>query len=1659
MRLFNKLILAVTLAAASLGVVSAAPGTTQLNVHVRNGADVALGSVTVAAIQFGMNGPSTYTLVAQTNASGNAVFTIKMQMGYNIVVSSQGFSPTIAEQFNNPEYNPNKNVWAMTADPVYSTFTLTPGLTDVARIKLEIANATPNTVLFGGIYNMLAQQQDGSGIVMTDNSGNGFLIVDNVPFADANTYNIGIYDPYLNRGTGRNVMTDLATVPFVDGVRTLSYTGAAKADFNNSIPPSRVENASAGGGSSVSSTTVEGILRSTQTLTTDPWSPIPHMGISFRSCNNGLWANADQNGRFQLSNLTVGATYYAETMGGCAWSNNGNGACYAPYSSPALAGNQDLCSGLAARGENDFVYVSSALPIFQGVASPSYHDSLKIQLDEMAESTGSFKVCVKSPAGQVIPNSNVNINADGSPWPKTATACQGTVQANYTMLPGFAMKNFNTGANGCATITGLPTGNYVVNVWTPFSNNSGGQSSFNSGEDGSPAWGMNSQPCSDQSCWLQSHCRDTGVNDYRVYIETNPAQGDNQMLHVYNSSNVLVTDGIVNLSSITYVVQAAGNASGLVRGVIKFPSAVDLSNNPIVITLFPQCSGMGSCGTGNFTSVTGSGKEIPYTLTVSSGFAYYMNTASFGWGRVRRGGGNNQVNLQSTGTVVIDMDFEPAGTITGTLYKPDGTVFSPSNNQYIWVDANTDRGWTGTQVQKDGTFTMSDALSGINRIQINASGDSSSGNSFNYALPTPAPTVTLSAGSTSTLNINLVNATYVGIALNPAMTPDASVMTSDYDTILGFKVVPLPAGTVLKGETISNMLLGKDDRLEFRYSTGTLPMQEGPCGQGWPGGFCATAMPSPTVYDLYLMRSGDFGNMEKGPQPNMPYPHFSLLTSSKNVIIDSAHANQLVRPAYSMSFSTGVKVNLTPSTDMSARGNATLFGQVTANNFFRQGDYDSLGGNFDDFVRYLPVVALYDANGSFKAAGIVVPPPAFIAQKEATGAFQGAFAAGFSQFKTMLAEAPYFGYEIRGLAPSTCYTAVVTTPNYPPYQARTCVGVNGSTTTMTINLDDAVGAGATLQGVVTTTNTPVRLSNVTVELVGESIDPRSVVTDSTGAYKFEGLPKGAFRLKVSADGYALSDAEKELTGTNVYTQNFALTAAGGSLTGTVYSQKLPFAKVQAGAALYAYDDTYNGTNPTAPLPLLKARTGSDGTYVIKGLVPGHVYKVFLKVPGKYTLNQTATATAGLLTGVDFTMLPKPLDIEVFAKMNTERNIYEFTILNPQDFKTGFINWGEAPFDPAHVSTVTMTKLSSGELHGEVPLGPLVAGKTYVLQGAAVSYSGKSVVREVLFGKGLKGNATQNIDDAILGDDSDDGYGRKSNEAPLDKSGDDPSALSFPPGVLQPVSTAAIPSCTFTGTGKDDASVADKVAALGADAFAGNLYTVAMSSVATNESKDFELTLAYDKTTANLNDLAVSQFNTTTSKWEEVPGVATVNPVKGTVKVKLKKLASVLNVRAGAAPMGVFDGRQYVVRPQTTGGGSSSGTFAVVRPSVAGDPFTGSKMKVFNYPNPFSLKLKTVTAHNHDAGNLPTLSTNGTFIHVEVPAANGGACHIRIYTLAGELVNDLSNTCVGGKYNYFEWNGHNKGGQEVANGVYYGIVELSGKAPNLKDATFKMAVIK
>ena len=236
------------------------------------------------------------------------------------------------------------------------------------------------------------------------------------------------------------------------------------------------------------------------------------------------------------------------------------------------------------------------------------------------------------------------------------------------------------------------------------------------------------------------------------------------------------------------------------------------------------------------------------------------------------------------------------------------------------------------------------------------------------------------------------------------------------------------------------------------------------------------------------------------------------------------------------------------------------------------------------------------------------------------------------------------------------------------------------------------------------------------------------------------------------------------------------------------------------------------------------------------------------------------------------------------------------------------------------------------------------------------------------------------------------------------------------------------------------------------------------------TKGVDLTLYYDQSGSSLDDLAIYQYNTATLAWASVPGVQTLDPVKGTISVKgLKNISTVSSLRGRTAASGqsgtgflaVFDGRGY--RPHArVAAVTDSGVFAVLRPSqVSGGAYTGTVVKVFNFPNPFNLQLKNVTL-NTVAGvcggaTIPS-TVAGTVIKYEIPAGIQGQGVIRLYTVSGRLVRELDAGNISPSQCYYtQWDGKNRNGQPVANGVYYGILSVGGSAQT--SATFKLAVIK
>ena len=384
-------------------------------------------------------------------------------------------------------------------------------------------------------------------------------------------------------------------------------------------------------------------------------------------------------------------------------------------------------------------------------------------------------------------------------------------------------------------------------------------------------------------------------------------------------------------------------------------------------------------------------------------------------------------------------------------------------------------------------------------------------------------------------------------------------------------------------------------------------------------------------------------------------------------------------------------------------------------------------------------------------------------------------------------------------------------------------------------------------------------------------------------------------------------------------------------------------------------------------------------------------------------------------------------------------------------------------------TSDFQQLPNKQLVAHIPFTGLSAGVSYLLRITAESYSGDSVVKDVPFSLGDKGHAEKQIDLALLGDDTENSQGRAGNEVLIDESGSDPSGIVIPTGgmVTSTGTAAEVPQMAFSKTDREDAGVADLTGDLPTDGtLSSEIYTLELDNVNLTE-KGFEVNLGFDSD-ADWSELAAYQYNPTTHQWELVPGVQTIDPSAGTINFNVTDLSGVapsgaprLGRSAALAPSAthsmraLFNGQSHSIRIGATSG---AGQFAVMKLSgVQGQSFSGTKFKVFNFPNPFDLKAKTI----NDIKNLgPTsMSTNGTIIKYEVPPSVAtGKVVIRVYSVSGELVRELDEgDKPGGFYYYTTWDGKNKDGKDVANGVYYGVVSMPGVS--VKDARFKMAVVK
>ncbi|MBI4052236.1 MAG: carboxypeptidase regulatory-like domain-containing protein, partial [Elusimicrobia bacterium] len=1435
-------------------------------VIVRNFDNTLIQGATVYGIVFGTNGPDiSVSTWGVTNSTGQVALSLTSNKEYHIVAEKHGFRGSLREQLFSSHH---PRVWSSGTLFDIEVRISSQGVQGYGIVVGSVTNATPDSILFGNVNRISGDKsfEVNFGLCRTDNTGKCDLYVVNIPTAAAGTYQMGAYDPANTSNESQCVPQNISS--------TIPENGTAPVNLNFSICGMTTQTS---GGSSSLQAALEGVVTSTDATK----NPVSWTGIEFEfkmpgnNWTDRLWANTDQNGRFQLYGLTAGVTYYTHIHPGCAQ----NGICYDGHDSTVAVAGQGFGN---APGINDFFYDGTRI-------------IKRFVVDTFAGATGAMDVYVKDQNGNPLPT-YFWISGDWDNWEMDPS--DGTCGDDMVWNSGRSRYNVR-GSTGYVHLENMIPGNYRIQGWTQFSNQ---PIIYNGGADGEYTWG--------------NHC---GTDDLRVFIDTTAAVG--QQVDIYNSSGTAVA---LNISSVTIIVNTSANTTGRLTGTVSFPQVVDLSQDPIAIFLRPNVDCSNSpCPPGGYTIIRSSGaSSYNYDVFVGSGIAYEFRVESGFWGWAREGEGQWRVDFTSTGTVSLNMKFKPAGKVKGVLKTPTGAIFTPCHqcnpSKGASASFEADNSWGWAEISDNGDFTVGGLLPGIYRSRVWGWGD------FPHALSRDQKQeVLVEVNTMKEIEIQLVDGVGVSPQVSTTSLPSLIITTctahGETRVLHKWAVQTFSEGTVFTQQNFLDMLEGEWDGYGFEYVMGFESWCQG--GGGCVPGFRPKRIPE-GVYKLALVQKGEFspgGTCDS-------YMYFSILNSSDSVIIDGS----LTTGTTNMQ---GAQVpaifpNLTPVPSLAARGNAVLRGSATATNIFRQSDFEALGGDFEKFMKFIPLVAIYDTTGTVIAGGMITPAPSAITDAESAQLDQAIATGDWSLFRSVLQGFGQFAYEIRGLPPNICGKVVFSTPNYPYISKDFCLAGDGSIKTLHVNFDTETNGGATLSGVVRSTS-GVLLEGAAVQLEGESYGQRGKLTNASGIYEFPGLPAGTYRITVVAGGYVPAVERVSITGSGSVTQNFSLLTGNGIIKGTVYEQTFPFLKTAKNADVFCYDDTYNGNNPTRELYLYKTNVSTVGAYAFNNLIPGDTYRCTADVEGKYSLGQTAVATVSPGTVLDFKPDPKPPTIQVSCRARVDIQTVRCIVNNPSDFEDGdaWYHPSTQTFSEATATKVPESYISDKSQGGDnklfidIPFADLADDVIYNLHIRAITASDKTeVTRDVQFSeKNASGSASKDIDRTLIGDSSTGDTGIANNSSCLDDSGGNSSCLQIPAGSVIELSSA-IPALSFEAFDLTASTVAAKVNASTPTAFASDIYHLEISSV-NFTNRGLDLCLAYDKNATDLTDAAIYRFNPTTNQWEIVEGQQTINPIKGTVCVRIRDLSGVgvssLGTldHSGNSPLrALFDGQKHVINP-------------------------------------------------------------------------------------------------------------------------------------------------
>jgi phosphatidylinositol-3-phosphatase len=163
------------------------------------------------------------------------------------------------------------------------------------------------------------------------------------------------------------------------------------------------------------------------------------------------------------------------------------------------------------------------------------------------------------------------------------------------------------------------------------------------------------------------------------------------------------------------------------------------------------------------------------------------------------------------------------------------------------------------------------------------------------------------------------------------------------------------------------------------------------------------------------------------------------------------------------------------------------------------------------------------------------------------------------------------GYTMTNVAPGT-YTVTASATGYTSQSAQVSVTA-GMTTTQSFTLVPPPGR---ITGTVTDSVTTAAISSATISYGGAD-GSGSTTTGTDGTYTLDMVPEGSYTVSVSAPGYTTQSAPVSVAPGATTTQDFALVAQPGTITGTVTDSVTSSAI--AGATV-----SFGGAGPPPPTP-------------------------------------------------------------------------------------------------------------------------------------------------------------------------------------------------------------------------------------------------------------------------------------------------------------------------------------------------------------------------------------------------------------------------------------------------------------------------------------------